>query len=77
MLTDEQAHQIVMAFYGMLITRHQDAHITVNDAIPDIARMVRDVDRLAIERCIELCEEFKETRASVMLRRSLLSRAGE
>lgn len=71
MLTDQQANDIVMAFYGMLVDRSQDAHVTVQDAIPDIARMVRDIDRLAIERCIEMCAEFKETRASVMLRRSL------
>jgi hypothetical protein len=47
-MTDEE---IARAFYDGLVSRFQDAHLTVQEALPDIVVLIKAVRRTERERC--------------------------
>lgn len=60
-MTDEKTAK---AFYKELTARWNDAHLTVEQALPDIAALIKAVRRMERKRCEAVCwAESKHWRA--------------
>lgn len=46
--TPDMFDDLALVFYGHMIERYQDAHITVSDVLPDLANLLRQVFDMAI-----------------------------